>query len=259
MPFCAECGHQLTENAKFCFQCGTKVKKSVDSQEEFRKTVYDGEIHKCPYCGEYMDAFEITCKTCGHEFRGKKGASSVYQLMEKLEEIEKLRPSQTLNFIDIVASHNIVSETDKQKITIIKSFAIPNTKEDLLEFLLLAVSNINTQRYDDYSSLSATERALSDAWEAKFNHAYEKALLVLVDHPEFHKIQNVYERNCSRIEVAKDNSKKRAKRDAWLVFLLFIFTFALLIGILNVLVSFVDGLYSPLKEITNWFARIFAS
>ena len=88
MAFCTECGHQLAEGAKFCFECGAKVNEPVVSRQESRKVVYDGEVHKCPNCGEIMDAYESVCKSCGYERRGTKATSSVQILAKKLEEIE---------------------------------------------------------------------------------------------------------------------------------------------------------------------------
>ena len=39
------------------------------------------------------------------------------------------------------------SKTDEQEISLIKSFPIPNTKEDLYEFLILSQSNIDMEVY----------------------------------------------------------------------------------------------------------------
>ena len=56
MAFCVNCGQQLGEGAKFCTNCGQTVTTHKTESSE-RKTVYDGEIHKCPNCGEIIDAF----------------------------------------------------------------------------------------------------------------------------------------------------------------------------------------------------------
>ena len=67
MAFCSYCGKELSAGAKFCFECG----KPVEMQEETaRKTVYSGEIHKCPQCGEVLNAYEAYCSACGYEIRG---------------------------------------------------------------------------------------------------------------------------------------------------------------------------------------------
>ena len=56
MPFCEKCGNELKGNEKFCSNCGSEIKATDDS---IRKTVYEGEIHKCPNCGEIIKSFEI--------------------------------------------------------------------------------------------------------------------------------------------------------------------------------------------------------
>ena len=47
MAFCINCGQELAEGAKFCASCGNAVDASQNGAKEQRKTVYDGELHKC--------------------------------------------------------------------------------------------------------------------------------------------------------------------------------------------------------------------
>lgn len=76
--FCPYCGTKLDERARFCKNCGEAI--HGDAQEAHRtsdeqsnpterKTVYEGYIHKCPNCGEVLNAFEMNCPTCGYELR----------------------------------------------------------------------------------------------------------------------------------------------------------------------------------------------
>ena len=80
MAFCSNCGKELNNGAKFCTECGTPVLSSDDQ----RKTTYDGEIHKCPNCGEILEAFAMKCPACGCELRGKKSSSSVREFAMEL-------------------------------------------------------------------------------------------------------------------------------------------------------------------------------
>ena len=134
MAFCTECGHQLAEGAKFCFECGAKVNAPSSTRVEQRKTVYDGEIHKCPKCGETLNSFVTNCPTCGYELRSVKTNSPVAALAKKVE---------------------MASSLD-DKIELITNFYIPNTKEDIYDFFILAVSNLEDKSYDT-----------DDAWRAK--------------------------------------------------------------------------------------------
>ena len=263
MAYCSNCGSRLADGVKFCSECGAKVDATSSATNERRRIVYDGEIHKCPNCGDIIDAFELKCESCGYELRGSKGSSSARELMTKLEEIERTRPIQTRNFADVVTSYHKISETDNRKISTIRNFAIPNTKEDLLEFLFLAYSNIDIYRYDNYSSLSASDRALSDAWHAKFLHAYEKAQLCLTEMPEFRRIQEIYERNCRRIDGVKESSQRRTSKENRNILILSFVLLTLLLCFLLLeslifrdLFSFIDIISTPFDFVNEFFANI---
>lgn len=39
MAFCTNCGHQIADGAKFCFECGVKVNQvHIDSSKEYVDT-----------------------------------------------------------------------------------------------------------------------------------------------------------------------------------------------------------------------------
>ena len=205
MAFCSNCGHQLTEGAKFCFECGTKVNTQEPLQDEPRKVAYDGEIHKCPNCGDILDAYESVCKACGYEQRGSKATSSVHELAVRLQKIEEARLTSKNNSR---FSFGQSSEIDQQKINLIRSFVIPNTKEDILEFAVLAASNVDASAYDDsYGILSTLQngrrKAVSDAWLAKLKQAYQKAKLVFDGDSRISEIESLYENTNKAIKRVK--------------------------------------------------------
>lgn len=200
MAFCTDCGQELSDGAKFCANCGKAVNNNSTTQ---RKTVYDGELHKCPNCGEVLESFVVNCPTCGHEFRGATATGSVQEFAAKLDEIERTRPLQNSSIKKFFSNATGPDEIAQRKVSLIRSFAIPNTKEDLLEFLVLSSSNINLQRYNDFDSLSESEEAVSDAWEAKFEQAYQKASIVLGHATEFDRIQRLYDKKKAEVNRAK--------------------------------------------------------
>ena len=55
MAFCINCGQELAEGAKFCANCGKAV--TGENTTSQRKTVYEGNLHKCPNCGEVLNSF----------------------------------------------------------------------------------------------------------------------------------------------------------------------------------------------------------
>lgn len=131
MAFCINCGKNFRMEQSSAGNCGKAVKESNSSDQ--RKTVYDGEIHKCPSCGEVLNAFVSECPSCGYELRGTKASTSVREFALKLE----------------------LASTERQTITLIKNYPIPNAKEDIYEYMIIAASNIT----------SDSNREVLEAWK----------------------------------------------------------------------------------------------
>lgn len=182
MPFCPNCGHEVSDNAKFCYKCGVTMGTSGDS--DTRKSVYDGEIHKCPNCGEVLKAFEINCPACGYELRGGKVSNTVKEFATQLATVE----------------------SDVQKVVFIQSFPIPNTKEDILEFMILASTCFDAA---ESTAGRGSKKDVSDAWLAKVEQSYQKAKLLFGSDSDFTKIQNVYSQTYNRIKMTTDTVKKK--------------------------------------------------
>lgn len=208
MAFCMNCGQRLPEGAKFCSNCGAATGE-VKSETAQRKVVYDGEVHKCPNCGEIVNSFVLNCPSCGHELRNSASTSLVQELASKLEDLELRRePRKRRTVKDELLRTNNLSKTDEQIISLIRSFAIPNTKEDILEFIILASSNINVELYGENNLTPENEvlKAVSDAWIAKFEQAYRKAQFSFSETPTFTQIKEVYINKTN--EINKQKKKK---------------------------------------------------
>ena len=203
MAFCINCGQELAEGAKFCANCGKAV--NVENPTTQRKTVYEGELHKCPNCGELLEAFTTMCPSCGYELRGTNNSSSVREFAAKLEAIEAGREQRKNNPIKNLYFGQTLTKTDEQKISLIRSFAIPNTKEDLYEFLILSKSNIDVDLYENNMPLKRGDAnlATSDAWKAKFEQAYQKAKLLFKNDSRMIEIQAMYDETHKSIKKAK--------------------------------------------------------
>lgn len=170
MAYCQKCGKEIADGAAFCDGCGSAVAGVVEQNE--RKQTYDGGIHKCPNCGEPLKAFATVCDNCGYELRDVKSSSAVNDLVKKLE--------------------NAASED--QRTMAIKNFPVPNTKEDIFEFMFMASSNVEG---DD---------AVSNAWAAKVEQCYQKAKLILSDDAGFANIEELYNNVRSKLKKAKFKS-----------------------------------------------------
>lgn len=108
-----------------------------------------GDIRKCPSCGAPSQSFATKCPECGHEYRNMASTSSVQRLFEMINDLERSRTEDTSNPIAAIgkAYSNLFSgkgiygrdKTESQKSELIMNFPIPNSKEDILEFLSMAI------------------------------------------------------------------------------------------------------------------------
>lgn len=80
----------------------------------------------CPNCGRQVPPLTLKC-VCGYEFTDQKSASSVEILSSKIDEITK--------------NYKNPNKRDEKIRELISYLAVPNTKEDIIEFLALAASH----------------------------------------------------------------------------------------------------------------------
>lgn len=212
MAYCVNCGTEIVSNAKFCQKCGHPTGAQNDSST--RKQEFAGKIYKCPNCGEVLKAFEINCPACGHELRGTKASSAVKEFALKLEAIELRREyEKPRGLFAVMEAQQRVSKTDEQKISLIKSFVVPNSKEDMLEFMILATSSMNMRIYDsidtNISNISKSEKEINAAWFSKVQQVYEKAKRSYSKDSAFTEIKTLYD-SCNE-EIKKSKIKRIIK------------------------------------------------
>lgn len=242
--FCSRCGEKNNIGARFCQRCGTSLatRDTSDSKEESlgesgnmqftyneRKKGFSGEIVKCPNCGEILQSFLSKCPSCGHELRGVTASNSIKDFSMKMEK----------------------TTSTQQKATLIRNFPIPNTKEDILEFMILSATNFNANQ-----SLSddGEQKEISDAWFTKTQQCYQKAsLLFKNDDEDFIKIKRIYDENQKSIASVK------IRRNTKNIFELIFRNIAVWIGIIIVIVALVmdwTGENSSMIELIGYIVLI---
>ena len=188
MAFCIQCGNEHAEDAKFCAHCGTAV-GAASAENNQRKATYAGELHKCPNCGEVLDSFTAECPACGYELRGSKASGAIREF----------------------ALHLGQTKSEEQKINLIRTFPIPNAKEDIFEFMILASSHFDAKNHA--GAASTLHLAIVDAWLAKFEQSYQKANLMLQNDPDFPALQKLYDQGCAKVREEKKKLKTTQTHD----------------------------------------------
>jgi hypothetical protein len=145
------------------------------------KSNKEGDLKKCPACGAHVHSFVSKCGDCGHEFRNIEAVSSIKALhleLQKGEEDERNKPRSWAEKMDgELAVAKAVANRQK---SIIASFPVPNTKEDLLEFLSIANSEAS-KKLGFFIAQVHPEAVLKNAWKAKCEQLIIKSRLTFND------------------------------------------------------------------------------
>ncbi len=170
MAFCINCGNQIPDNAKFCPNCG----QSAYANQSNARVVFDGTVYKCPSCGEVLSSFVSRCPTCGYELRSIHSPGSIKEFAERLYE----------------------AGTESKKIDIIQGFPVPNTKEDIFEFMILAASVFGEGN-------TTIDKPIVNAWLSKVEQCHKKAALLFSDDKDsYEEAQKLYNQTKDKIYSA---------------------------------------------------------
>lgn len=201
MKYCMNCGKQLPDDAKFCVSCGMQVKTETPPQSQNKRKVEQGTLYKCPNCGEALASLTDVCPACGYEVRNTKSSDAISEFSEKFADLD----------------------TNAQKIDLIRNYPIPNTREDIFDFLILTSSNLSAATSDTVindSDDAVLQMELAKAWYAKLHQCYQKAALLLHDDADFARVQQLcdqansdYQNAYGKYQVEFSRAAKREEKE----------------------------------------------
>lgn len=209
MAFCINCGEKLVDGARFCHSCGSAaggVSSGAESTTQFdspareQQQEYVGKLLKCLHCGSPITERTVICPNCGLEITGRSAVSSVQLFKEQLMSIESERKGGIGGVLGVYLP---ADKADVKKLSLIRNFPIPNSIDDIFEFIMLAIANIdvslsknsimnrwnNTQQIETGATIA---RTISNAWVSKMQQAYQKAVIMFPDDLTFKGIQKIY-------------------------------------------------------------------
>ncbi len=106
--------------------------------EKYEKEKKEAFGRTCPNCGKQMPPLTLKCE-CGYEFTKQAQTSSVHLLSEKIDKIIMAPMENRDPESDGFKEEKL--ERNKQVRDIITLFPVPNTKEDIVDFLALSAPN----------------------------------------------------------------------------------------------------------------------
>jgi len=141
-----------------------------------------GDVKKCPACGAIVQSFQTKCSDCGHEFNNIGANVSISKLFEMLNACENERKEESNSISGAFGSllAQGLGQGDKvteKKKSIISGFPIPNTKDDILEFLSTAIPNAK-QKGNIFTKQQPENKSHNDlvpTWKSKCEQIIMKA------------------------------------------------------------------------------------
>lgn len=158
-------------------------KRSINNTPKTQKA---GTIIRCPNCDAVVEAGAVKCNYCGYVFIGREANKSAQTLFNKLDEVDKAYRNNV--FASIMSfSGKKVSE----RANIIQNFPIPNTKEDLLEF----IPSLEIKWHNTRTSNSFAADKEKMAYRTKYRECIQKAKMLFSDDPDFKPLFERFEKN----------------------------------------------------------------
>lgn len=199
-----------------------EMEKAKSAQPSAPKSEKYGDVRKCPACGAIVPSMAAKCPECGYEFVNVGANMTTRLLMQKIDEIQA---QSALLKNGIKANNQKTAETEARAaqqqveartIQAIQNFPIPNTKEDILEFMTLCISNSNAD--------SMNQNSIQEAWMAKMRQTITKVQVSMSNDKD---AQTLIEQYNQMVEEGKAKYKKFCKWFAISVAGLFLFALVL--------------------------------
>ena len=159
-----------------------------------------GNVKVCPACGESVRVMEIKCSACDHEFVNMEANKSISKLLAEIADIK--RHAEQIDY------------TTEQRIAgLINSTPIPNSKEDLFEFLSVCCAQA------DVDLGARGSGVITSAWTNKAEEAFLKAKIAF-------KNDNSSLSLLHEFEVKLKSAKRKSKISSLMLIILFVVSLA---------------------------------
>jgi hypothetical protein len=177
----------------------SKIEVDIPAKKQNKQ----GEVIKCPSCGAPVDSFTTKCIACDHVFREVEANSNVKKLFNDFQKIDRevrelyyqngqdkmVFPASAFSKEKIIQKTNSQIETEieasavEQKVNLMSLFPVPNSKEEILEFLVLCVPQASI-KIGFFDKILQSKTKLKKAWMAKAEEVIMRARFAMKDDPK---------------------------------------------------------------------------
>jgi len=160
-----------------------------------------GNVVKCPSCGAQVVGGSAVCPECGYAFSNVSANSSAEKLANKLEEFN-IRQGEKRDSVIGAFGRQMLGDygqnAAKQKMELISSFPVPNTRADLLEFLTMIQAKAKSTGPKMGIRNAVEGEDLSYAYWLLFANCINKAKISFANDPAFAPYFEFYEKQLSK-------------------------------------------------------------
>lgn len=167
------------------------VPETPKPQPQPKPTNKHGEMRKCPNCGAPIGALQAKCPACGYEFVNADSNHTAQRLIDQLNQIDRERTPKGIK--EELLSQVLQGEGGSRKAQLIRNFPIPNTKEDIVEFITLATTQCKVSLNDGPEA-----GQIASAWRAKAEQVIMKANVMFKDDKDVQALITEYQLRTSR-------------------------------------------------------------
>ncbi len=195
----------ISDMAKTVNNAAQETRENLSREKRERQAI---EAHKCPKCGQPLNSFSVVCPLCNYEIRNAKTAASISELTKEINRLNQKRNTVTEAIASKISGRN-ENPTDEKIASLISNFVVPNSKEDIIEFMILASGNMDAKFLAGVEKESAVADIVIQAWASKFEQTFQKAKLIITEKEELSKIEDLYETKKQEIENVKNHNRKK--------------------------------------------------
>jgi hypothetical protein len=168
-----------------------------------------GEVKKCPGCGVIVGSFAVACPGCGTEFREIPVSQTVEKFYSRLSDIS--------------------AEKREEYIT---NFVVPNTKEEILDFLTMASSQIEPISHTEYLETAKSSKITrrNAVWVRKMEQIQLRASISMKDDRAGFQVVSSIVDGVKRIGEDNKRKSKETKLGCLAVFALIVLLLLIMVA-----------------------------